>query len=317
MPQLKSKTYITSSTQVSEGVPTTPPAASAINAFDLSIAYNEIRADIVQLTPDSLATNRPGCNIARTATITFSTYMKSAGSDRTPETGNYLQAAGFTDVTVTPVTSVNYAFQASATTLLTCHIFQDDKILIIYDATVSSINTTLAANALPIDEFTITGRVLSHTFNNSLVSPIFTTAKPQALNGLAISYQGNNVNRVGEVNISLTNEVTEEMSLSSSDGYIPQFITGRSLELTMNPLAEPGAPSPLNWWYDLWAANATGVLVVSAIGSLGNRVEFTMPNAALSSMTESVRGKLLSYDLTFQLNESSGMNNDEISRLYD
>ncbi len=314
MPRLVHKQIIAVLDQPSVGTAVSPVVATdSVLVQDLSFSFvneNIIQREVIRST--SRAQTLQPCNVGRMGELTFSCEIKSSGVVATvPEVSRLLRICGY-DETIIPVMSVSYNLTPSPGLFATISFYYDGWITTLIDC-VGTHTTSLSANQLGMDNFTITGRV-STIVAGALPTPSYDAVKPVALNNLNITYNGDLIHGMNSLEIDLGNEISNDQSLSASDGYEPPFLVSNNTTGSFTTLMNT---PQLHDWDSLWSSNAVFPLLSAEVGSVsGNRYSIVLPAMSITSVTQAAQGKLLAYNIGVHFNESTGNTNDQFSRVY-
>jgi len=319
MPRLINRQIIFAVLQPNVNAPVAVAGSDAILASNLDFSYiDEKLVEREALRTGSLGPLAP-CFVTRRAQLTFSTEVRGGGgADTPPEIATLLQIAGYSQA-ITPATSVSYSLLAdpsSQTSWATIDFYYDREFVRLQNC-VASHRTVMNANQSVMDEWTVVGQIVSINTNAAQAVPAYQTTKPIQANNITFNYPlaGAGTNQLSSFTFDLANELLNEESLQSPDGFIPAEVTSRGpVTGTINPIMEIGAPNID--WNALLAANTVQALGVGAIGTVGGNIcTFTFPAVSVTSVQHGERNKLLNWEIALRFSETSSLN-DEISRVY-
>lgn len=286
---------------------TTADASDAVFVFDVNWS-NEAKTLQRQGPSDTLASFQTVYG-GRTASVTFKVELKGSGTaGDAPEFGKLLQACGMSE-TIAASTSVTYAPDTTSIPSGVLYYYQDGKLKIMRGVRGNA-KFVLEAREYGMIEFTMTGHPVAET-DAAIVNPMYSSVIPPQVVGGAVAIGGTSV-EVTKVEIDLTNEIAQPLSINEANGVGEIRIASRDVSGTIDPESELVATNPFE---SDWTSNSTNAFTTGAIGgTAGNIYTITSSNLYYKDIQEGEREGIRTQDIQIGFAESSG--DDEISLVF-
>ena len=299
--------------EATEGTAETIIAADLIHpAFDVEYTPTFEFADrnVVQDSFSRIA-SVPG---ERSAQITFSVELKGSGTAGTApsQLAKPLQACAFGE-TIVASTSVTYAPVSESIKSATVEMREVDddgtaKIFQLVGARGTVVFTAVKGQPV-MATFTFTGRYIEPTEGSMLTTPA-PTPNPIPFLNASVSFQAVGTLKVQNVEIDMANTVALRNDANQVSGNFSALITGRVPTGTLDPEMEENAT--FNPWKKLTDGDE-GVLSYALTGSAGNITTVNAPKVQLTNVEQGDRDAITITPLSFVLNQSVDIGDDEIS----
>lgn len=255
------------------------------------------------------------------ATLTFTTEVFGTGvaaaatnattqAQATPKWADLLEGCAFSGTAVSSPAGKVYAPLTAAQKTLTIYCYYDGML---HKLTGAMGTFVLSAEAGQIGtiQWTFTG-VFSAPTAVATPTPLFTSVTPPLVQSCSfvIGSTASTVFLIQNISIDAQNNVVSRPDANSVKGFNSMYITGRSLQITVNPEQVPEASH--GFWTDYGAATSRAI-TFSVGGTAGNKMDVSIPNAQISGLTYSDRDGIRVYDVTIMATTTTAAGNDELS----
>lgn len=243
-------------------------------------------------------------------TLSFDVYLKGSGTAGTaPEIDPLLRACGL-GVTNVPATSDTYAPVSTAIESCTIYWYEDglEHRLI---GCRGNFSAALEAGAPGKLSFTMTGHYTKPS-DVALVTPTYDSTVPPSVINLASFLLDSVAFNVAAISLDMGMTLAMPADITGADGFGDITITGRNVTGSIDPLATVIATYD---WITKWQADTSVALTTGAVGgTAGNKWTLACPTAQYTEIAHGDRDGIITRQVSFAANESSG--DDELSIIF-
>lgn len=320
MPSLSQVGVLLAKIETTPGVDPTPSSSTDfIQALDCVYTpdFNVIERNYMR---PSLS--RPPHLIGRQlATLTFTTEIFATGvaaaatnpttqAQATPKWADLFEGCAMAGAAVSSPAGKTYTPLTASQKTLTFYCYYDGMLHKLTGA-MGSFTLNAEAGQIGTISWTFTG---VHNAPTAVSTPsvTYSSVNPPLVESCSfvIGSTAATVFQIQNISIDIQNNVVPRADANSTKGFNSMYITGRNPQIVVNPEQVPEASH--SFWADYIAA--TRRAITFNIGSTaGNKMEVSIPNAEIASISYSDRDGIRVYDVTLAATTTTAAGNDEFS----